>query len=97
MAVHGYAGAGRVLRRIGGMHCGAGWHPAVGCRPPAEGRMQASTGGLPIRRRFTTCPTMHSPNPVKEPRKNNFTDQTVAHAGVRAPHGPAAKCEVTLA
>ena len=35
--------------------------------PPAEGRMQASTGGLPIRRRFTTCPTMHSPNPVKHP------------------------------
>ena len=30
-------------------------------------------------------------------RKNNFTDQTVAHARVRAPHGPAAKCEVILA
>ena len=24
--------------------------------PPAASRMQASTGGLPIRRRFTTCP-----------------------------------------
>ena len=32
--------------------------------PPAEGRMQASTGGLPIRRRITTCPAMHSPKTV---------------------------------
>jgi hypothetical protein len=36
---------------------------------PAEGRMQASTGGLPIRRRFTTRPTMHSPKPVKHPSR----------------------------
>ena len=40
--------------------------------PPAEGRMQASTGGLPIRRRFTTYPTMRSPNPVKP----HFSSQT---------------------